>query len=66
MAALRQDTINDLATHEESTVPYASRAAILALSLSLDVIAEDTHNHLIGMWLRSKSFFAVYILLISP
>ena len=44
---------------------YASRAVILALSLSLDVITKDTHNHLIRMWLRFKSFFAVYILLNS-
>ena len=66
MAALRRDTVDDLAAHGESTVPCASRAATLALSLSLDVIAEDTHNYLIGMRLRSKSFFAVYILLISP
>ena len=66
MAALRWDTVNNLATYKEGIVPCASRAVILALSLSLDAIAEDTHNHLIRMRLRSKSFFAVYILLISP
>ena len=66
IAALRQDTVNDLATHGEDIVPCASRAVTLALSLSLDAIAADTYSHLIRMRLRSKSFFAAYILLISP
>ena len=49
MAALRQDIINNLATYGESIIPYASSAATLALSLSLDAITEDTYSHLIRM-----------------
>ena len=47
-------------------MPYTSYTVTLALSLSLNAIAEDTYNHLIRVWLRSRSFFTVYILLISP
>ena len=62
MAALRRDTVDDLAPHGEDTVPCASRAATLALSLplSLDTIAEDTHSDLIRMRIRSRNFFAIY------